>query len=300
MRPMKRITSEYSQAVFNLPWLVAQEEGFFAEVGLEVEFIRGRQRDPTLPAENDPSKIDPFWRHAPFEEGQATVFNACEWGQIRRSDDSRIGGRIIMLRPAVVSQGLFVRPDSPLSHPQDLRDKTIAVNFHAGSHYLSLQMLEGFMARDEIKCVHLGQAENRYKAMLAGEVDCAALMEPYIAVAEKAGCALIMEAYYAGSEMATLDMDEETALAIDRAIRKAVRAINADKRRYLHHLKADVPADLGPLSTDDFRLSRLRYLDPRPYPAEEFERTHQWLVSWGLVSPEATYEELVDNRIGLR
>jgi len=42
-----------------------------------------------------------------------------------------------------------------------LRNKTIAVNFHAGSHFLTLQLLEGFMAREEIKVVHMGQARLR-------------------------------------------------------------------------------------------------------------------------------------------
>ena len=40
---MKKVTNEYSQAVFNLPWLVAQEEGLFAAEGIEVEFLRARQ-----------------------------------------------------------------------------------------------------------------------------------------------------------------------------------------------------------------------------------------------------------------
>ncbi|MFN0073112.1 MAG: ABC transporter substrate-binding protein, partial [Chloroflexota bacterium] len=62
---------------------------------------------------------------------------------------------------------------------------------------------------------------------------------------------------------------------------------------------ADVPADLGPITPDDFRLARLRYVEPRPYPAGEFERTHQWMVGWGLASPDAAFAELVDNRIGV-
>src|SRR6266508_128194 len=152
----RKITSDMSQAFFNLPWLVAQEAGLFAREGLEVEFVRARERDPNLAPEVDPRRVDPFWRHAPFEERAAQVYNACERGQIRRSHESTIGGRIIMQRPAVVSQAIFVRPDSALTHPQDLRDRTVAVNFHAGSHYLTLQMLEGFMAREEIKLVHLG------------------------------------------------------------------------------------------------------------------------------------------------
>jgi NitT/TauT family transport system substrate-binding protein len=295
----RKIITEYSQAVFNLHWLVAQEEGLFAAEGLEVEFMRSRDRSAELPAETDPQRVDPFWRHAPFEERSAQFFNACEWGQIRRSEQSGVGGRIVSLRPAVVSQGIFVRPDSPLTHPQDLRNKTVAVNFHAGSHYLTLQLLEGFMAREEIKVVHLGQARLRYQAMLDGTVDAAMLMEPYIALAEKAGCNLIVEAHYAGSEMAAPGTDAATFASIDRALRQAVRLINADKRKYLHHIIADLPPELGPLEADDFRLSRLRYVEPRPYPAEEFDRTHAWMVSWGLAPADASFEQLVDNRVAV-
>ncbi len=295
---LKKIINEYSQAVFNLPWLVAEEEGLFSQEGLEVEFIRSRERDASLPPEADHSQVDPFWRHAPFEELAAQSFNACEWGQIRRSHDSTAGGRIITLRPAVASQAIFVRPDSPITHPPMLRDKTIAVNFHAGSHFLTLQLLEGFMARNEIKVVHLGQARLRYQAMLGGQVDAAMLMEPFLALAEKAECNLIVEGHYAGSEMMSPDMDGQTAAAVSRAIKKAVGLINADKKKYLHHIIDDLPPELRILTPEDFRLSRLRYVDPRPYPMEEFERTRAWMLSWGLVPPNAAFEELVDNRIG--
>src|SRR5439155_20152522 len=108
--------------------------------------------------------------------------------------------------------------------------------FHAGSHYLTLQMLEGFMDREDIKVVHLGQARVRYRAKIDGEVDAAALMEPYIALADKNGCNLIIEAHYAGSQMAAPDIEAATFEAVNRALRKAVRLINADKRKYLHHL----------------------------------------------------------------
>jgi NitT/TauT family transport system substrate-binding protein len=120
----KRITNEYGQAIFNLPWLVAQDEGLFAAEGIEVSFIRGRERDPNLPPETDPKQVDPFWRHGLFEEGEVQSFQACEWGQIRRSYDSCSGGRVVMQRPAVVSHAIFVRPDSPITEPKDLRDKT--------------------------------------------------------------------------------------------------------------------------------------------------------------------------------
>jgi NitT/TauT family transport system substrate-binding protein len=45
-------------------------------------------------------------------------------------------------------------------------------------------------------------------------------------------------------------------------------------------------------------LPRLRYVEPRPYPVEEFERTYQWMRSWDLVPEGATYDRLVDARVG--
>lgn len=294
-----KIINEYSQAVFNLPWLVAEEEGYFADDGLEIEFMHAREWDASRAPEADPTKVDPFWRHHPYEEQAADCFNACEWGQIRRSDLSAVGGHIVSMRPAVASQGIFVPPSSPITHPQALRNKTIAVNFHAGSHYLTLQMLEGFMERDEIKVVHMGQARLRYQAMMDGIVDAAALMEPYLTFAEKQDCACIIEGHYAGSEISSPLIDGDTGQAIDRAIRRAVRAINADKKKYLHFLIDDLAADLPRLSPDDFHLPRLRYVESRPYPLEEFQRTHDWMVSWGLARADATYEQLVDNRIGV-
>lgn len=294
-----KVSLDYGQTIFNLAWFVAQEEGLFAKEGLEVEFVRARDRDTSLPPEVDPTKVHPFWRHAPFEEGEAQVFEACEWGQVSRSHASTIGGRIIMLRSAMVSQAILVRPDSPLAHPAGLRNKSVAVNFHASSHYVTLQLLEGFMERDEIKVLHFGQARARYEAMMRGAADAATLSEPYIALAEKQGCHLVAEAFFPGAEIVAPDMDDETLEAANRAIVKAVDLINEDKRKYVHHLVEDLPKDLGPLEEEDFQLWRMRYIHPKPYPPEQFERTRAWMLSWGLIPEDACFESIVDNRIGV-
>ena len=116
-------------------------------------------------------------------------------------------------------------------------------------------------------------------------------------MAEKQKCKLICEAYCVGSEVASPDIDFDTYAAIGRAIKKAVRLINGNKKKYLHYFIADIPRGLGSLRPADFHLSRLRYADPVPYPAEEFERAYQWMLSWGLLRPNATFNRLIDNRI---
>jgi NitT/TauT family transport system substrate-binding protein len=293
---IKKITSDIAGgAVFSLPWLVARDEGLFAAEKLEVKLVRSPRRKERL--QRSPNQVDSRGNHLLFERGKAQFQRGCEWGQIRRAYDSKLGGRVVSKRSAIVSQAIIVRADSPYTHAQDLRNVRVGVHFHAGSQYLTLQMLEGFLLREEIKVVHLPVSAHRYKALLDGTVDAVTLPEPWISLAEKQKCKLICEAYCVGSEVASPDIDSETYAAIGRAIKKAVRRINGNKKKYLRYFIADVPRGMGSLKPTDFHLPRFRYVDPVPYPLEEFERAYQWMLSWGLIKPNATYSGLIDNRI---
>jgi NitT/TauT family transport system substrate-binding protein len=294
---LKKITSETSSPIFSLPYFVARDEGYFAEEGLEIELVRKGEREPTIKPVEDHALISAFTSHSPFESGEASLYRACEWGQIRRSYDSGVGGQVVSKRAAVGSQAIFVRPDDPANHPQDLANRTVAVNFHHGSHYIAIQSLEGFLNKDEINVAHVGGPRERFEALRDGKVDAAAVMEPWITVAEKLGYKLIVEAYYVGSEIANPDLDPETYAAIQRAVVKAVKKINEDPRPYLHYLIADVPESIVPLVPEDFRRDRLRYTNPAPYPAKEFQRTYDWMVAWDLIPEDADYPQIVDNRI---
>jgi|GEM_PF-67685 len=299
----RKITNDIAGgAVFSLPWLVARDEGFFAAEDIEVEFVRSPKREAKLERRehriNDPKQVDSIGVHVLFETGEAQFQRGCEWGQIRRAYDSRCGGLIVSKRAAVVCQAILVRPDSPYVHPRDLSGVEVAVHFHAGSHYLTLQMLEGFLPRDSIQVAHIPVTSHRVKALLEGQVEAITVAEPWISFAEKQQCKLISEAYCLGSEVAAPEIDAGVYQAVERAIKKAVRLINADKKKYLHYLIADIPPDVGALAPEDFHLPRLRYVDPAPYPLEEFEQACRWMLSWGLIEPNAAFEQVVDNRIG--
>lgn len=133
---------------------------------------------------------------------------------------------------------------------------------------------------------------------MRGEVEGAALMEPYITLAEKMGCKLVAEGHYTGSDIASDDLDPEVYTSLTKAIKRAVDMINADKRKYVHYMIDDLPEHYRNMITPaDFHLPRLRYIDPEPYSAEEFWATAEWMISWGLIKTDADYERLVDNRI---
>jgi NitT/TauT family transport system substrate-binding protein len=300
----KKITSDIAGgAVFSLPWLVARDEGLFASEGLDVELVRSPERAERIgrldDATRDPAAVDSTGNHILFESGEAQFHRGCEWGQLRRAYDSKRHGQVIGKRAAVVNQAIVVRGDSSYNHPQDLRGIPVGVHFHAGSQYMTMKLLEGFLNREEINAVHIPVSARRLEALRSGVVDAVTFPEPWISLAEKQGCKVMCEGFCIGSEVASPDIDADTYAAIGRAVKKAVQRINKNKKKYLHYFMADIPAGIGTLRPADFRLSRLRYMDPVPYPAEEFERAYQWMRSWNLIEPHASFERLVDNRISL-
>jgi NitT/TauT family transport system substrate-binding protein len=280
-------------AAFALPWLVADEHGYLAEEGINVEFVENRSVQRLEAPVVDHSLVDSIRNHVPFEEGECDLYRACEWGQIRRASDSERGARIIGKRSSLAVMAILTTPGSRYLYPQMLADEPIAVSFHNGNHYATIQMLEGFLERDEIKVVGY-RTHDAYNDVLAGKVAAVALTEPWITVAEKQGFQKVIETHYAGSELAAPDFDLATYERCNRALTRAIEDINADKRRYLHYLIDALPPHLGALiSPDDFHLPRLRYVAPEPYGREEFERTYRWMLDWNLIEPGVSYEDVV-------
>jgi NitT/TauT family transport system substrate-binding protein len=295
----RRLELETTAPFQGLPELVAYDEGLFAAEGLDVQFVpRGEkapaQADRTI---TNPVQVDCFGSHgSSVEAGKAAMFNACEWGNYGRVASSTTGGRQLGRRAIIAHAALVVPPWSDVYTPQQLAYKSIGVPYHAGTHYLALLMLEGFLPREAITtCLAPNGSGLRYRALMHNEVDATTLTEPYITVAEKAGCRIIVEAPLHGTEVATAAVDAETYAAFNRAVREAVRRINADKRKYLQYFidyHKDDPA-VAQLTVDDLRPSRLVVADPAPIPEEEAERTAAWMRSWGLLG-DISYQELCD------
>lgn len=297
---LKHTRIEVSNAVFSLPYHVAKEEGYFAGEGYDVELVpagSGRDRDKEVPDKpiEDHRAVKSYGWHEGIERGEFCMYRACEWGQIRRTQDSGASAKVISKRSAIATQAIVVRADAPYNVPADLRGKSVAVNFHAGSHYITLSMLGGSMNNmSDVRAVHVGGPKQRLRFLEEGKVEAAAVMEPWITVASKKGLKIISEAFYEGAEVATPGLDPPMYAAITRAINKAVKKINQDIRPYLKYMIREVPQDMLKLDERDFYLPRFRYVEPRPYTREEYEYLHDWMTRWGLLDPASGYDRIVD------
>jgi NitT/TauT family transport system substrate-binding protein len=240
---LQRITNAYNPAVFNLPWLVARDEGIFAQEGIDVSVIRGREGGT---GELPPGSI-----------------GSTEWGYTRLTHATGGSGRIVLPAAAIVSEAVFVRPRSPIERPQDMAGRSVAFNLFRESDYLTLLQLEGLARGEEMRLCQLGPAPQRFEAMMNGSVDAAILVEPYIALAERQGCRLLLETSQQGTEVFGPGIEQDTLDQLDRALSEAVRRINGDKEHYVEYLIAEAPPRFGSLDPEDFHLSRIQYAATR-------------------------------------
>jgi NitT/TauT family transport system substrate-binding protein len=298
---MKKLVLETTAPFQGLPELVAFDEGLFDREGLAIEWV---DRDQGVAKKVDlsitsPKEVDPFASHGRlFEQGKADMYNACEWGNYCRVGSTGTGSRQIGRRAIVTFSSMVVAPDSRVYTPQQLANRVVGVPFYFGTHYIALHMLQGFVRREEIKlCATPNGSRYRLDALLKGEVDAVTLTEPHITLAEKKGCRLVCSAFFHGTEVASDRVDAETYAAFNRAVREAMRRINADKRAYLHyfidyHGKTD--PEVAALTIEDLRESRLVVCDPAPIPLDEMQRTYEWLRSWGMLEDTSSPLELVN------
>jgi NitT/TauT family transport system substrate-binding protein len=298
---MTKLVLESTSPFQGLPELVAYNEGLFKAEGIEIEWADRDEAGVKTVArdESNPLGVNPFGSHGKLlEQGKADMYNACEWGNYCRVEDTGVGSRQLGRRAIVTYAAIVVRPDSDVYTAQQLANKTVGVPFYAGTHYLALHLLSGFLPRDLIKVVPAPSgSRNRYNAMMSGQVEAATLTEPYISLAEKNGCRVICSAFFHGTEVASDKVDAEIYSRFNRAVKEAVKRINADKKKYLQYFidyhKAKDP-EIGKLTVDDLRSGRIVVCDPAPIPADELARTTEWVKSWGMLEETESPLDLVN------
>jgi NitT/TauT family transport system substrate-binding protein len=301
---MKKLVLETTAPFQGLPELVAYDEGLFEKEGLRVEWNdRDEAGVKTVDAlSTSHTSANPFGSHGKLlEQGKADMYNACEWGNYCRVGDTNVKSRQVGRRAIVTYAAIVVPPNSNVYTPQELANRTVGVPFYAGTHYLALHLLEGFLTREQIKLVSAPNgARNRLRMIMNGEIDATTLNEPYLTLAEKKGCRTICSSFFYGTEVASERVDAETYGMFNRAVREAVRRINANKKAYMHyfidyHGKRD--PEIAQLKVEDLRESRLVVKDPAPIPFVELQRTFDWLKGWGMLDKTASPHDLINAQI---
>src|ERR671937_2109173 len=187
-------------AVHDLPVLVARDEGFFKDEGLDIEFVTtpGMAQVTTSHLVRFDSVFDrPL--DAAYNEGGIDQYRMCEWGIMKRAVEAEREGRrhrkIVALGASMSSFAIVVARESKAYEPEQLKDQLIAVTPNNGSHFTTLKMMEGFLAPEHIKTTHAGSMAVRLEALRAGRVAVVTPMEPWTSVAQKLGLRILIESH---------------------------------------------------------------------------------------------------------
>jgi NitT/TauT family transport system substrate-binding protein len=272
---------------------VAQQEGFFAAEGLDVvldwKVFRGTQS-----SWKDLTYFDRP-QDKPYAEGRDVIQGACAWGSICNASAGM--GRFVPDAYGDSPWAIFVRPDSKIRTPQDLKDVPIAVGLRAGSHFNVPYRLEKYLPLANIKTVNTGGFGARLQALLNGEVDAASLLPPQIAMAEQLGLRKIIEDRFHTLWWVPESADPETVGGYLRALDRAEKAMDADLERYLPLWDLAVPQEFKDRAWDYSKFGRGERFVYKQIPRTEFDEVMDQVERWGLDQhiKERSFENLVTN-----
>jgi NitT/TauT family transport system substrate-binding protein len=259
---------------------VAHREGFFAAEGLDVE-IDWKTFKGTQSSWKD-MKYFERPQDQPYTTSKEEVIQcACVWGTI--SNASAGMGKVVPEAYGLSPWAIYVRPDSKIRKPEDLKDVPVSVGMRAGSHFNVPFRLEKHLPLENIKVVNTGGFGARLKAVLDGETEAASLLPPQIAMADQLGLRCIIADTFKTLWWVPETASPATVRAYIKALDRAEQALVADLETYLPLWKYSVPEEFQNYHPWDFsKFGHGEHFVYKPLPREEFEDTLAQVARWGL------------------
>lgn len=276
---------------------VAEEKGYFADEGLDYEFLRSAQvsAQPSVSSSDQAPLEVKRGAFEGLEAGRACeISSACHWAinMAAHGEHGRMWGHAYSVTPA----GLWVAPESDIKTPEDLAGVEVAVGYHSGSHFSAIQALEPFLAKDDIKLQFVGGPVDRCQLALDRRVQVANVFGTPSYVLEQQGFRKIVDTSFMIGFLINGDATDEQLWAYFNALQRAQREIDVAKELYQHYFLRELPEKLHQYF--DYRKSGIgERLVFEPYTKDTFDRTHRWMLEWGIFGEDqvgtSSFEEVV-------
>jgi NitT/TauT family transport system substrate-binding protein len=277
---------------------VAEARGYFAAEGLAYEFqADGFSSKSMVTVERaDDAPLDV--RSGAFEDmtqgRTCDVSSACHWA-VNAAATLKAGkmwGHAYSMSPA----GIFVAPDSDYRRPEDLAGVPVAVGYHSGSHYSTIQGLEPFLDRSDITVSFAGLPNDRVRLLMSGEVPAASAFGAQYYVLEQLGYRKLTDTTFMMGSLVPATVDEEDVQRYFRALEKAQRDIDLEQERYKQFWLREMPEDLARL-VDVRRFGPGERIVFQPYTREMYQATQEWMRSWDLLDADALSRSVYEDAV---
>ncbi len=261
---------------------IADEKGYFADEGLDYELdvrvLENAEQSIEAPGRSE-IRIGAYELYRSGGGGKKDMSCACHWAVNQAAADA--AGKMWGGAYAVLPSGIYVQADSEIRHPSDLAGVEIAVGYHSGSHFSTIQALEPFLAPDDIRLRFGGMPYDRVDALLDGSVAAAAIWSAPTYLVEQLGCRKVLDTTFMAGFMFGPSIDAVDVRGYFRALRRAQAELDLEPEAYKHYYRAEIPdryrerVDVRCFGTGE----RIVFL---PYTADAYERSQRWMRERGL------------------
>jgi hypothetical protein len=252
---------------------VAEEKGYFAEEGLDYEF-----RDQFMAKDAKPHDLgDKVGAYQIFERGRKSDLScACHWTVNVAASNGH--GKLYADAYSVTPSGIFVPPESRVKEPKDLAGVPISVGYQSGSHYSTIQALEPYLTRNQIKLSFAeGLLFRRMELLIDRKTPAAAVFSGPYYFLEQLGFRKIIDSTFMIATMLTGDPDPEDVRKFFRALRRAQRDIDIRPDLYTHYYRKEFPARFQE-QMDPRRWGPGERIVFEPYTRDVYEQSFSWIA----------------------
>ncbi len=270
---------------------IAHEKSYFRDEGLNYEFRYGpsslsqKQLDASGKIPDLLAGAFESYKQGGGNKGvKSDISCACHW-TVNQAATQHIGtmwGKSYVATPG----GVMVPPDSPIKKPEDLAGVEIAVGYHSGSHFTTIQTLELFLPRERIALKFVGSIWARVDAAVDRNVAATSAWGLTYQVLDQLGFRKIADTSFMIGFMFPAGVDPADVEKYMNGLKRAQMDLDFEPEKYRHYYRNEIP-DRYKDSVDIRRFSTGERIVFLPYSEAVYARTQNWLHERGLFAERA-------------
>ena len=267
---------------------IADDKGYFTAEGLDYQInlkvLENADQDIVSTGDTD-VRVGAYELYQSGGGGKKDMSCACHWAVNEAATQG--AGRMWGHAYSILPSGIYVRDDSPISGPQDLAGVEVAVGYHSGSHFSTIQALEAFIDPGQVKLAFIGMPYDRVDALLAGEVPAAAAWSAPAYILEQLGCRKIADTTFMAGFMFGAGTDPEDVEKYFTALKRAQMDLDLEPERYKEYYAREIPSRYaGRVDVRRFGPGeRIAFL---PYSEDMYQQSQRWMQQRGLFGQRAS------------
>jgi NitT/TauT family transport system substrate-binding protein len=267
---------------------IADDKGYFTAEGLDYQInlkvLENADQDIVSAGDTD-VRVGAYELYQSGGGGKKDMSCACHWAVNEAATQG--AGRMWGHAYSILPSGIYVRDDSPVRDPQDLAGAEVAVGYHSGSHFSTIQALEAFIDPEQVKLAFIGMPYDRVDALLAGEVPAAAAWSAPAYILEQLGCRKIADTTFMAGFMFGAGTDPGDVEKYFTALKRAQMDLDLEPERYKEYYAREIPSRYaGRVDVRRFGPGeRIAFL---PYSEDMYQQSQQWMQQRGLFGQRAS------------